>query len=107
VGLSYMPRLMRAGIKIFHYQETVLHSKTLVVDDNWATVGSTNMDVLSFFHNREANFITTHPEVINELKAQFKQDLQKSIEFTPERWGRVPLWKKWVGYAARLLKLFF
>jgi cardiolipin synthase len=106
VSLSYMPALMKAGLKIFHYQETVLHSKTMIVDDSWATVGSTNMDVLSFFHNREANLIISDPDAIRELKNQFHEDLRTSIEFTPERWGRIPLWKKVAGYSARILKVF-
>lgn len=105
--LSYTPRFFAAGLRIFHYRETVLHSKTAIIDDNWGTVGSTNFDVISFFHNREANIVTTDADAITELKQQFFADLQCSTELTQEAWRNVPLWKKIVGFGARILRTFF
>lgn len=107
ICLSYFPRLMRAGVKLFYYQPTVLHSKSAVIDDVWATIGSTNFDLLSFFHNREANVILTEPGSIAQLRQIFADDLQDSIEITPDIWKRIPLWKKLLGYAGRSLKIVF
>lgn len=107
VCLSYTPRFLDAGLRIFHYRETVLHSKTAIIDDKWGTVGSTNFDVISFFHNREANIVITDKEALADLKQQFFTDLHCSTELTWEGWGHVPLWKKSAGYAARILKAFF
>ncbi len=107
ICLSYTPRFLKAGLRIFHYQETVLHSKTAIIDDSWATVGSTNFDVISFFYNREANIVITEKEAIADLKQQFFADLHCSTELTWEGWRNVPLWKKLAGRAARMLKVFF
>lgn len=105
--LSYTRRFLGAGLRIFHYQETVLHSKTAVVDDRWATIGSTNFDVISFFHNREANIVITELEAIAELKQRFFMDLENAHELTLEEWKMIPLWKKVAGYAARSVRVFF
>jgi cardiolipin synthase len=105
--LSYTPRFFAAGLRIYHYQGTVLHSKTAIIDDSWGTVGSTNFDIISFFHNREGNIVTTDANAITEMKQQFFVDLEHSAELTVEGWKKVPLWKKAAGFAARILREFF
>ena len=105
--LTYIPRLLKASVRVSHYQPTVLHAKTVVVDDHWATVGSTNMDVISFFHNRESNLVITDAEAVAELKAHFQHDLARSREITWQIWKQIPLRHKLLGHFARLLKLFF
>lgn len=107
ICLSYAPRYMRSGLRIFRYHKTVLHSKTAIIDDRWGTVGSTNFDVISFFHNREANIVITDPEAIAELKNQFNLDWQSSTELTWESWKHIPWWKKAGGTIARTVKVFF
>lgn len=107
VRLSHTPHFLDAGLRIFHYRETVMHSKTAIIDDRWATVGSTNFDLLSFFYNREANVVTTDREAIAELKRQFISDLQCSTELTWENWQQVPWWKKAAGHAGRVFEVWF
>lgn len=104
--LSYIPRFLHAGLRIYHYQETVMHSKIAMIDDRWATVGSANFDVLSFFYNREANIITTEQQAIAVLKQQFLKDLSASVEMDWESWKFVPIWKVGLGYIGRLIKKF-
>jgi cardiolipin synthase len=107
VCLSYWRRFQEMGFRLFLYKETVLHSKQAIIDDNWATVGSTNFDVISFFYNREANITITDAEAIAQLKAQFFEDMKTCEELTEEVWRNIPLWKKAAGYSGRLLKAFF
>ncbi|MEO0314937.1 MAG: hypothetical protein RI928_1393 [Pseudomonadota bacterium] len=57
VAQSFYPRFIRAGIHIVEYRATQLHGKAAVVDDAWATLGSSNFDGLSLFVNHEANII--------------------------------------------------
>ena len=52
-------QLLRAGIEIYEYVPSALHAKVAVVDERWATVGSTNLDPLSLLLAREANVMTT------------------------------------------------
>jgi cardiolipin synthase A/B len=107
VSLSYLGRLLSMGVRVFIYQEGILHSKTAVIDDCWATVGSTNFDVISFFHNREANIVVTDPAAIADLKAHFLRDMHYSRELTWEGWRKIALWKKLTGIFARIFKVFF
>ena len=57
VAQSFYPRFIRAGIRLVEYRATQLHAKAAVVDDTWATLGSSNFDGLSLFVNHEANII--------------------------------------------------
>ena len=107
ICMSYFHKLLKDGIRIFYYQPTVLHTKSAVVDGKWATVGSTNFDLLSFFYNREANFIVTDTAAISQLEQHFYNDLQACVEVTREYLRQVPLWKKIVGYAGRIIKMSF
>jgi len=107
VTLSYTPKFLDVGLRIFHYRETVMHSKTSIIDDSWGTIGSTNFDIISFFHNREANIMTTDQEAIAHLKQQFFSDLACSKELTWEVWRKIPWWKKIIGYIFRILRIFF
>ena len=104
--LSYASSLLKAGVKIYRYQQPVLHNKTVVIDNRWATVGSTNMDILSFFLNRESNLIIKNSDAIAELKQQFFNDLQQSEELTLEQLKKRALWVKIIGYLARIVKSF-
>ncbi len=104
--LSYAKKLLKAGVKVFRYKGVPIHCKTIVIDDEWATIGSTNIDVLSFFHNRESNLIIRNAEAIADLKRHFLSDLEQSRELTLEEWAREPLYKRILGRFAREAKRF-
>jgi cardiolipin synthase len=106
VCLSYAAKLLKAGVRIFRYRPTVLHNKTVVIDDAWATVGSSNMDALSFFRNRESNLIITNKDAIAEMKKDFLNDLQQSEELTLAILEQIPLWKRIAAHAGRLFRSF-
>ncbi|EEO28468.1 cardiolipin synthase ClsB [Oxalobacter paraformigenes] len=72
VAQSFYPKLLKDGIKVYEYRKTQLHGKVAVIDDSWATVGSSNCDGLSLFLNHEANVVIRD--------AYFAQDLKKRIE---------------------------
>jgi phosphatidylserine/phosphatidylglycerophosphate/cardiolipin synthase-like enzyme len=57
VAHSFYPKLLAAGVKVVEYRKTQLHAKVAVIDDDWATVGSSNVDGLSLFLNQEANVV--------------------------------------------------
>jgi cardiolipin synthase A/B len=81
-GRSYYRELLRAGVRIFEYLPGILHAKTLVVDDFWATVGSANMDVRSFRLNFEVNAMVYGPAFNRHLADAFAKDLQTTREVT-------------------------
>ena len=88
---SYFGLALKFGIKIYKFREAVLHAKTAVVDDEWATVGSANLDNLSFRFNYEANVVSNSLTFNKELKESFLNDLKKSDEVTLDNWKRRPL----------------
>lgn len=106
VCLSYARQLLGSGIKIYRYHKCSLHCKSVVIDQDWATVGSTNMDILSFFRNREANFVIHNIAAVKELHEQFEADLQDANTLTAAELAQEPYWKFMLGYMMRMFKSF-
>lgn len=90
-GRGYYERLLRAGVKIYERRGVILHSKTVLVDGVWATVGSTNLDWRSFLHNHELNVVVLGADFGAELQTMFDRDLANSTAITLAQWERRPL----------------
>jgi cardiolipin synthase A/B len=80
--------LLLAGIQIYEYVPALLHSKTMVIDGVWATVGSTNLDNRSFAVNDELNVIVYNRDLAQRLEAAFMDDLTRSRRITFEEWKK-------------------
>ncbi|MES2888988.1 MAG: cardiolipin synthase ClsB [Pseudomonadota bacterium] len=72
------------GVRIFEYLPAFLHAKVALVDDSWATVGSSNIDPLSLLLNLEANVIVRDPAFNRELGARFDETIAASREVQPD-----------------------
>lgn len=83
---SYITECLRAGIKIYFYEGGMLHSKTMIIDDELSTVGSTNFDFRSFEHNFESNAFIYSKEVNQALVAAFMSDLGQCRRVYPDEW---------------------
>jgi len=79
-------RMLLGGIEIFEYMPALLHSKTMVVDGVWATVGSTNFDNRSFALNEELNLTLYDRGLARHLEKTFAEDLKQSRKITYEEW---------------------
>ena len=101
-GRSNYSKLMKTGVRVYEYQPTMLHAKTLVADGTWATIGSTNFDNRSFALNDEANISFYDHPLAKKLEEQFLFDLEKSKEFQPRRWDRRAIWQKIVEKVSNL-----
>jgi len=86
--------LLRRGIRMFEYQPTMMHAKTMVVDGAWLTVGSSNFDDRSFRLNDEVNVNVYDEGVAAKMEAMFMDDLAHSEEITGRRWLRRPRFSK-------------
>ena len=75
-------------MRIFEYEKSVLHAKTVVVDGFASLVGSTNMDFRSFHFNSECNVVALDGAVAESLEHQFAVDLAGSREITLGEWDR-------------------
>ena len=87
-SLSYLDELMRAGVKVYLYRKGFLHSKVWVSDDEWASVGSTNMDFRCFEHNFEVNAYLYDREMAMRLKEIFLADQKNSLSLSRKIWSK-------------------
>ena len=72
--------LMRAGVRVYLYAERPLHAKVAVVDDQWATVGSSNLDPTSLSLNLEANIVVRDAAFASQLRQQIEHLMQQRCE---------------------------
>src|ERR1051325_308818 len=86
--------VMKAGVKIWEFQRTLLHQKIIVVDGVWSCVGSTNFDDRSFQLNDEISMGILAPQLAAQLTAAFEADKQFAVEQHFEEWKKRPLWHK-------------
>ena len=84
---SYFDELIRCGVRVHEYEASMLHSKTLVVDDNIAIIGTANFDYRSFFLNYEVCLIGYGSQLNAELAQQFKADLRNAntVQYKSEK----------------------
>jgi cardiolipin synthase len=83
-------KMLKAGIEIYEYQPTMYHTKLLVVDDIWASIGSANLDERSFRLNAEANLNVMDEAFAAEQTRIFDDDLAHSKQITYEQWENRP-----------------
>ena len=89
--------LLEAGVKIFEYRDTMMHTKVLIVDGTWAVLGTTNLDNRSFEHNDEVNLAMLDRDVAARLLVDYQRDMIDSDEISLDTWRRRPLLEKIVG----------
>jgi cardiolipin synthase len=78
-------QLLAGGVRINLYTRSLLHAKAAVIDEDWATVGSSNLDPYSLLMAREANVLVRDAAFATSLRARLEQALAaESVEFGPE-----------------------
>ncbi len=97
---SFYPELLMAGVRVFEFQPRMLHGKALLVDDDFALIGSANVDPRSFFLNFELSVLARDVGVAKALAVRIETDFAQSIE-TPRSW-RPHGWQAYADSAARL-----
>jgi cardiolipin synthase len=85
-GHDAYSELLEAGARIFEYQPTMLHAKTMVVDGAWSSVGTVNFDNRSFQLHDEVTLCVWDEHFAESLADQFERDLGHSQEITLDRW---------------------
>jgi cardiolipin synthase len=101
-GRAHYAELLRAGVQLYERQETLLHSKTAVIDGVWSTVGSSNIDPRSFLHNDEVNAVILGTAFAAEMARMFERDLARSSRIDPRRWARRGVRDRVLELAARV-----
>jgi cardiolipin synthase A/B len=81
--------LIDAGVEIYEYHRGFLHAKVAVIDSQWSTVGSSNIDPISLLLAREANIVIENEEFSGQLRASLDRAiLSGALPVTRERWIR-------------------
>lgn len=99
---SYLEEIMKTGGKVYLYQKGFIHSKVFLVDDEVASIGSSNMDLRSFMLNFEVNAFIYDREYINRIADQFYQDQEDSIQLLEEYYSKRTLWVRLAESISRL-----
>lgn len=100
-------KLMKKGANIWLYQPGFHHSKIMMVDGRFCTVGSTNLDARSLRYDYEVNALIINKQVTQELQDMFIRDTKKSVKLTPEEWNKFRTgWQKFRGWFAQLFTPF-
>ncbi len=102
-GRGFYEELLQAGVRIFEYQASMMHAKTVVVDEAWALVGSANMDERSMEINEENMLGIAEPDFARSVAQALEQDFTRSREIELEAWRRRPLYQRALEKAARIL----
>jgi cardiolipin synthase len=93
----YWSEVLASGVKVYQYTKGMLHSKVVLVDGEWASVGTANFDNRSLHLNFEVNCLIYSAQAVAELEAAFERDLEDAIRLDRHVFARRP-------FAARLLE---
>ena len=102
-GQNHYDSLIAAGVKIFEYQPTFLHSKLMVVDGQWSIIGSPNINPRSRRLDEENVFGILDAHLGAELERVFQADLAKSARITLDEWRRRSVFKRLLEMSVRVL----
>ena len=91
---GYFTECLRAGIRVFGYNHTMLHAKTCTVDGQWSTVGTANLDRLSSLGNYEINVAIYSTELARQMEKIFESDTAGTEELTLDYWTSRPWYEK-------------
>lgn len=102
-AFSFLPGMLRAGVRIYRYQPGFLHQKVMLIDDHSASVGTVNLDNRSFRLNFEITAFIPDHNFAQAVEEMLEQDFARCREVTLGELQRRPLWRKLVSRAAYLL----
>lgn len=87
-GRAHYRELLDSGVKLYELEDAFLHSKSIVVDGVWSSIGSTNFDWRSFVHNNEISVCVIDEGFARQMNEAFAKDLADSREITLAAWKK-------------------
>lgn len=84
----YITHALQAGIRVFFYKDSFYHTKMTLIDEDWISTGSFNLDSLSFTFNHEANISSTDDYFVGQIESLFQKDFKASREIRWKEWGK-------------------
>ena len=105
-SLYFAYKLVKRGAKVYLYDKGFHHSKIMMVDDTFCTLGSANLNSRSLRYDYEVNAFIFDKGVTKEMTNMFQADKQDSTELTKEIWKKRSRWKRFVGWFANIFAPF-
>ncbi len=102
---SYVGGLLDAGVRIFEYEDFMIHANTATVDGIWSTVGSCNVDTLSLFGLNEINIEVYDERFASQLEGMFELDKTNARELTLKAWKDRPIYDKALQWGIAPLRI--
>ena len=87
-GRAHYDELLKSGVKLYELESAFLHSKSIVVDGVWSSIGSTNFDWRSFVHNNEISVCVIDRAFAGSMEHMYAADLADSHEITQAAWKK-------------------
>jgi len=103
-GRTYYEKLLEGGVKIYEYQPTMMHAKTMVVDGMWSYIGSMNFDNRSLSFNNESLLLALDRKVGAEMDSVFMDDIKWSKEIKLDEFRKRPLSGRILEWGAQKLR---
>lgn len=101
-SFSYVTECLKAGIKVYLYEEGMLHAKTMIIDDDFVTAGSTNFDFRSLENNFECNLLVYDSDFNRRMRDIFFSDLKHCSKLTYKAWHQRPRHQRLLESIVRL-----
>ena len=105
-ALYKLHKLMKRGATVYMYNGGFHHSKIMMIDDLFCTVGTANLNSRSLRYDYETNAFIFDKKTTAELNTMFRNDIEHCTQLTPEFWKKRSPWKKFVGWFANLFTPF-
>jgi cardiolipin synthase A/B len=102
-GRAWYDTLLAAGVRVYEWQPTTLHSKPFVVDGEWSTIGSMNFDNRSMALNDESTLMVLDRTVGQQMDRIFMNDLKCAQEITAADFGRRSWFQRMAERAANFM----
>ncbi|MEZ0334757.1 MAG: phospholipase D-like domain-containing protein, partial [Gemmatimonadales bacterium] len=102
-GQTFYEELLRDGVRIFEFQASMMHAKTVVVDEGWTLIGSANMDERSMELNEENALGIADEGFARAVAAGNEADFARSREILLEEWLRRPWYHRVLERLAKVL----
>ncbi|HSF72040.1 MAG TPA: phospholipase D-like domain-containing protein, partial [Methylotenera sp.] len=98
---AFYATFLKSGIEIYEYRKGFMHSKVAVIDQEWATVGSSNIDPFSLLLAREANIIVKDKHFAQELRSDIMQSIQAgAYHVLANEWSNRHIFKRFLSWLA-------
>lgn len=103
-GRARYEELLAGGVRVYEYQPTMMHAKTLVADGTWSTIGSMNFDNRSLAFNNESNLVIWDAAIGARLDSTFFDDLTRAREIDLAQFRKRPVTARMVEMGASVLQ---